>query len=158
MFPKTFLSLNHISIHQFSMKGLRFLILLVLCQNLFSCACEPEQIAHYAFKGMEAMVGEGFMPSEEIRALGEFEKMNVELSTSSEFGSTIFLKLGNGNPKILSSQREILARKCAELYLKDFENAKEYDQIMVQFIQTDPQNPENVAMEEYEFQVSDFEL
>lgn len=140
------------------MKGLRFLILLILSQNLFSCSCEPEQIAHYAFKGIEVLIGKGVMPSEEIRAMGDFENMNVELSTSSEFGSTIFLKLGNGDPKILSSQREILARKCAELYLKDFENAKDYDQIAVQFIQTDPQNPENVAMEEYVFQVNDFEL
>ncbi|TDQ17548.1 hypothetical protein DFQ04_2202 [Algoriphagus boseongensis] len=137
------------------MKKLLFISLISI---LSSCACEPEQIAHFAFQGMEAMMGEGFMPSDEIRALGNFQEMNVGLNKSSETGSTIFLKLGNGDPKILSSQREILARKCAELYLRDFENAKEYDQITVQFIQTDPQNPENVAMEEYEFQVSDFDL
>jgi len=125
---------------------------------LSSCACEPEQLAQYAFQGMEAMMGEGFMPSEEIRALGNFNEMNVSLQQSSGSGSTIILKLGNGDPLLLSNQREILARRCAEIYLREFEKGSEYDIILVQFVQTDPQNPENIAMEEYEFQVSDFEL
>lgn len=123
-----------------------------------SCSCEPEQIAHYAFKGMEMMMGEGFMPSEEIRALGDFQDMNVALQQSSETGSAIVLKLANGDPRLLGSQREILARKCAELYLNGFKKGREYDTIQVQFIQTDPRNPENVAIEEYEFQVKDFGL
>ena len=113
---------------------------------------------HYAVRGMEIMVGEGYIPSDEIRSLGYFENMTVEFSKSSMYGSRIFLKLENGDPKVLSSQREILARKCAELYLKDFENAENFNQIIVQFIQTDSQNSENVAMEEYEFQISDFNL
>lgn len=105
---------------------------------------------------MEAMMGEGFIPSEEVRALGNFQGMNVSLSKSSGEPSTIFLKLENGDPTLLAGSRDILARKCAELYLRDFENAKDYEQITVQFFQTDPQNPENIAMEEYIFEVKDF--
>jgi hypothetical protein len=40
--------------------------------------------------------------------------------------------------------------------LRDFKNAKEYTKITVQFVQTDPYNPENISMEEYTFEVSDF--
>ena len=108
---------------------------------------------------MEAMMGKGFMPSEEIRMLGKFQGMNVNLSKSTENDSntsTIFLKLENGDPLILGNQPEVLARKCAELYLRDFEKAEEYQQITVQFIQTDPTNPENVAMQEYLFDTKDF--
>lgn len=108
---------------------------------------------------MEAMMGKGFMPSEEIRMLGKFQGMNVNLSKSTSNDtttSTIYLKLENGDPLILGNQPEILARKCAELYLQDFENAGDYQQITVQFIQTDPNNPENVAMQEYMFDTKDF--
>ncbi|WP_339702110.1 hypothetical protein [Algoriphagus aquimarinus] len=126
---------------------------------LSSCSCNPENIAKFAFKGMEAMMGKGFMPSEEIRMLGKFQGMNVNLSKSTSNDtttSTIYLKLENGDPLILGNQPEILARKCAELYLQDFENAGDYQQITVQFIQTDPNNPENVAMQEYMFDTKDF--
>jgi len=126
---------------------------------LSSCSCNPENIARFAFKGMEAMMGEGFMPSEEIRMLGKFQGMNVNLSKSTSNDttiSTIYLKLENGDPLVLGNQPEILARKCAELYLRDFEKATEYQQITVQFIQTDPNNPENVAMQEYMFDTKDF--
>ncbi|SFT69862.1 hypothetical protein SAMN04489724_1672 [Algoriphagus locisalis] len=105
------------------------------------------------------MMGKGFMPSEEIRMLGNFQGMNVNLSKSTENDSTtstIFLKLENGDPLVLGNQPEVLARKCAELYLRDFEKAEEYQQITVQFIQTDPKNPENVAMQEYMFNTNDF--
>lgn len=139
------------------MKYSVILALLSFC-TFSSCSCEPEQIAHYAFKGMEMMMGEGFMPSDEIRALGDFQGMSVNLSKSYGETATIFLKLENGDPAKLGQGRESLARKCAELYLKDFENAKEYEQITVQFFQTDPQNPQNVAMEEYAFQIKDFSL
>lgn len=126
---------------------------------LSSCSCNPENIAKFAFKGMEAMMGEGFMPSEEIRMLGKFQGMNVNLSKSTandSTTSTIFLKLENGDPLVLGNQPEVLARKCAELYLRDFEKAEDYQQITVQFIQTDPTNPENVAMQEYLFDTKDF--
>jgi hypothetical protein len=124
----------------------------------FSCACEPEQIARFAFQGMEAMLGNGFLPSEEIRALGNFQGVNVGFHQSSMDGKRILLKLENGDPVLLAGPREILARKCAELYLRDFENSGNYEQIVIQFIQSDPQNPENIALEEYIFQIADFNL
>ena len=57
------------------MRNIKYTLLLFLGYGLVSCSCEPEQIAHYAVKGMEMMVGEGYMPSDEIQALGYFEKM-----------------------------------------------------------------------------------
>lgn len=125
----------------------------------FSCSCEPEDIARLAFSGMESLMGEGFMPSEEIRALGKFQGMSVNLSQSTvddSTESTIFLKLENGDPAILGYQPEILARKCAEIYLRDFEKSYQYQKITVQFILSDPSNPENIAMQEYTFDTADF--
>ena len=135
----------------------RFLPMLFLF--LWSCSCAPEEIAEFAFSNMESFLGEGFMPSEEIRALGKFESTSVNLSNSSQDGleeSTIFLKLENGDPKIMAGQRELLARKCAELYLKDFEKAADYEKITIQFVQTDSYNPKNVSLEEYVFATKDF--
>jgi hypothetical protein len=132
---------------------------LALIVTLSSCACAPEEIAEFAFNGMEGLLGDGFLPSEEIRALGNFEGMSVNLSSSTQEGvqeSIIFLKLENGDPKIMSEQRELLARNCAERYLRDFEKAGDYDKITIQFIQTDSYNPENVSMEEYTFDTQDF--
>ncbi|WP_157366910.1 hypothetical protein [Algoriphagus vanfongensis] len=130
----------------------------VLIATISSCSCNPEKIASLALRGMETMMGDGFMPSDEIRHLGEFQHVSVNLSKSttedSESG-TIFLKLQDGDPLLLGNQPEILARKCAEIYVRDFENSSDYQQITVQFIQTDPQNPDNFAMQEYEFQVED---
>ncbi len=131
----------------------------VLILTLTSCACAPEEIAQFAFGSMESLLGDGFMPSEELRALGKFESTSVNISNSSQNGveeSTIFLRLENGDPKIMAEQRELLARNCAELYLRDFEKAAEYDKITIQFVQTDPYNPENVSMEEYTFNPKDF--
>jgi hypothetical protein len=108
---------------------------------------------------MESMMGKGFLPSDEIRMLGDFKGVNVSLSKSGDEGentSTIFLKLENGDPIKLGNQPEILARKCAEVYLRDFENAADYQQITVQFIQTDPANSANFAMQEYIFDTKDF--
>lgn len=132
-----------------------FLLLLTIS----SCACEPEDLARLAFSGMQSVMGEGFMPSEEIRAMGRFQGMSVNLSQSNvdgEVESTIFLRLENGDPAILGNQPEILARKCAEIYLRDFEKSVDYQKITVQFIQSDPSNPENIAMQEYTFDISDF--
>jgi len=126
---------------------------------LWSCSCAPEEIAEFAFSNMESFLGEGFMPSDEIRALGKFEGTSVNLSNSSQDGleeSIIFLKLENGDPKVMAGQRELLARKCAELYLKDFEKAADYEKITIQFVQTDSYNPQNVSMEEYVFATKDF--
>jgi hypothetical protein len=125
----------------------------------WSCSCAPEELAEFAFNGMEGLLGDGFLPSEEIRALGKFEGMSVNLSTSTQEGveeSIIFLKLENGDPKIMAEQRELLARNCAELYLRDFEKASDYDKITIQFIQTDAYNPQNISLEEYTFATQDF--
>jgi hypothetical protein len=132
------------------------LVLIVLAS---SCACAPEEITQFAFNGMEGLLGDGFLPSEELRALGKFEGVSVNLSSSSLDGvqeSTIFLKLQNGDPKIMAEQRELLARNCAELYLRDFEKAADYEKITIQFVQTDPYNPANVSLEEYTFATQDF--
>lgn len=104
-------------------------------------------------------MGEGFVPSEEIRAMGRFQGMSVNLSQSTVDGeeeSTIFLKLENGDPVALGNQPELLARKCAELYLRDFEKSDDYQKITVQFLQSDPSNPENIAIQDYTFDVKDF--
>ncbi len=138
----------------------RLIILFLPFFFLTSCSCDPESIAKFAMKGMESMMGEGFIPSEEIRQMGDFQGMSVNLSTNETdeiTESTIFLKLENGDPLILGNQPEVLARKCAEIYLQDFENSSNYSQITVQFLQSDPSNPENFAMQEYTFEVSDFQ-
>ncbi len=132
---------------------------LVLIVLVSSCACAPEEIAEFAFNGMEGLLGDGFLPSEELRALGKFEGVSVNLSSSSQDGmqeSTIFLKLQNGDPKIMAEQRELLARNCAELYLRDFEKAADYKKITIQFVQTDSYSPANVSLEEYTFDTQDF--
>ena len=132
---------------------------LVLIVLVSSCACAPEEIAEFAFNGMEGLLGDGFLPSEELRALGKFEGVSVNLSSSTQDGvqeSTIFLKLQNGDPKIMAEQRELLARNCAELYLRDFEKAADYEKITIQFVQTDSYNPQNVSLEEYTFDTQDF--
>ena len=137
----------------------RTLLLFAFSALLSSCACDPEDIAQSALWGLEKMMGEGFMPSEEIRALGKFQGVSVNLSQSTADDvteSTIFLKLGNGDPLILGNQPEVLARKCAELYIRDFQDARAYTLITVQFVQTDPRNPENYAMQEYTFETKDF--
>jgi hypothetical protein len=132
---------------------------LFLFFSLSGCSCAPEEIAQFAFGSMESLLGDGFLPSEELRALGKFQSTSVNLSNTTQDGveeSIIFLRLENGDPKILAEQREQLARNCAELYLRDFEKAADYKKITIQFVQTDPYNPENVSMEEYTFDTQDF--
>jgi hypothetical protein len=141
------------------MKPFPIFFCLLLLSLISSCSCNPEGIAKFALKGMESMMGEGFLPSDEIRQLGNFQSMSVNLNTNTteeNVESTIFLKLENGDPLILGNQPEVLARKCAEIYLRDFENSSNYRQITVQFLQGDPTNPENFAMQEYTFDTSDF--
>jgi hypothetical protein len=103
----------------------RIFLVISIIFLLNSCSCNPEGLIKYAAKGMESMIGEGFLPSDEIRQLGNFQGMSVNLSTNKSeeiVESTIFLKLENGDPLILGNQPEVLARKCAEIYLRDFEN------------------------------------
>jgi hypothetical protein len=131
----------------------------VLTFSLSGCACTPEDIAQFAFSSIENLLGDGFMPSEELRALGKFQSTSVNLSNTTQDGveeSTIFLRLENGDPKLLADRRELLARQCAELYLRDFEKAEDYAQITIQFVQTDPSDQANIAMEEYSFDTKDF--
>jgi hypothetical protein len=138
---------------------IRIFLVISIVLFLNSCSCNPEGLIEFAAKGMESMIGEGFLPSDEIRQLGDFQGMSVNLSTNKSeeiVESTIFLKLENGDPLILGNQPEVLARKCAEIYLRDFENSSNYRQITVQFLQGDPTNPENFAMQEYTFETSDF--
>lgn len=139
------------------MKIRYFLPLLFLC--LWSCSCAPEEVAKFALTNIERLLGEGFMPSEEIIRLGKFESSSVNISKSTEGDkeeSIIFLRLENGDPKIMAEKRELLARNCAELYLRDFEKAADYEKITIQFVQTDSYNPENVSIEEYTFATEDF--
>lgn len=139
------------------MKIRYFLPLLFLC--LWSCSCAPEEVAKFALTNIERLLGEGFMPSEEIIRLGKFESSSVNISKSTEGDkeeSIIFLRLENGDPKIMAEKRELLARNCAELYLRDFEKAADYEKITIQFVQTDSYNPENVSIEEYTFATQDF--
>jgi hypothetical protein len=138
---------------------MRRLLTILLLFSLSSCSCEPEDIARLAFKGMENLIGTGFMPSEEIREMGRFQGVSVNLSESSVNGeevSTIFLLLENGDPAILGNQPELLARRCAEVYLRDFEKSPDYEKITVQFIQSDPTNPQNIAVQDYTFDTKDF--
>ena len=89
---------------------------LVLISLLSSCACAPEEIAEFAFNSMEGILGDGFLPSEELRALGKFEGVSVNLSSSSQDGvqeSTIFLKLQNGDPKIMAEPSRANALACS---------------------------------------------
>jgi len=133
---------------------------LFLILSVSSCACAPEEFAQFAFSSMENLIGKGFVPSEELKALGKFQTTSINLSNTSQDGleeATIFLRLENGDPKILAEQRDVLARNCAELYLRDFEKAADYSKITIQFVQIDPYNPENVSMEEYTFNTQDFE-
>lgn len=136
-----------------------YFLIFSLILTLTSCSCNPEHLAQFVFSNMENVLGDGFMPSEELRALGGFQGTSVNLSNSTQDGreeSTIFLRLENGDPKLLAERREILARQCAELYLRDFEKAEDYAQITIQFVQKDPSDPENLAMEEYSFDTKDF--
>ena len=134
------------------LKAITYLMAIFL---LGGCACEPESLIQVAMKGMGMMVGDGFLPSQEITALGNFQNVSVSIEKMNDQGE-IFLKLQNGDPLRIGDRPEVLARKCAEIYLRDFENATDYQQITVQFIQSDPQNPDNFAMQEYVFEVSDF--
>lgn len=131
-------------------------ITILMATFLFSsCACEPESVFRFAMKGMDMMMGDGFLPSQEIVALANFQGVSVSIEKNNDQGE-IFLKLQNGDPVLIGDRPEVLARKCAEIYLRDFENAADYQQITVQLMQSDPLNPENFAMQEYSFEVSDF--
>ena len=64
--------------------------------GLGSCSCAPEELIRFAISGMDTILGGGFVPSEQLRALGGFTSTSVHLSKTSENGveeSIIFLSL-----------------------------------------------------------------
>lgn len=108
--------------------------------------------------GFNKMAGEGYFPSQEILALGEFEGAEVIVSKINKNGeneNNLELRLHNGKSQTLRLSEENTARKCAEIYAKGYSKINEYKTIKISFIQTDPFNPENFAVSEYSFEVKD---
>lgn len=133
-------------------------LLALIAGMLSSCACDPENLIKGAMWGMEKMAGVGYFPSPEILALGNFERVEVSMSKQHLDGETqaeIELRLINGKGPDMHYSEENLARKCAELYAKEYSKIYEYQTIRIVFIQTDPFQPDNMAMSEYSFQVED---
>ncbi len=107
---------------------------------------------------MSKLAGEGYFPSSEIMALGNFEHVEVSMQKSyldGERKNEVSLRLINGRGPQLHVGEEILARKAAEMYAEGYSKIDEYDFINIIFIQTDPNNPDNLAMSEYSFRVED---
>ena len=107
---------------------------------------------------MKKFTGEGFIPSAEILALGEFQWSEVQISKNQIDGiseNQIELRFFNGKSESLRYNEENVARTCAELYAVGFSNIREYETIKIVFVQIDPINSENIAMSEYPFQVAD---
>ncbi|WP_106566865.1 hypothetical protein [Cecembia rubra] len=134
-------------------------ILFLFLMGLFSsCACDGENLMKAMFWGMNKLAGDGYFPSAEILALGEFEQVEINMSKSHLDGQTtsqVELRLINGKGHSMHQSEENLARKCAELYAEGYSKIMEYDEVKIVFIQTDPFNPNNMAMSEYIFRVED---
>jgi tRNA G10 N-methylase Trm11 len=123
-----------------------------------SCACDGETIVKGMMWGFSKIAGEGYIPSAEIMALGEFESVEVNVSqsyTDGENQSTIDLRLFNGKSPEMRMSEENVARKVAELYSQGYSKIEDYKTIKISFIQTDPFNAENYAITEYTFEVKD---
>lgn len=123
-----------------------------------SCACDGENLMKAMFWGMNKLAGDGYFPSAEVLALGEFEQVEINMSKSHLDGQTtsqVELRLINGKGHSMHQSEENLARKCAELYAEGYSKIMEYDEVKIVFIQTDPFNPNNMAMSEYIFRVED---
>ncbi len=132
---------------------------LILFLSLSFVSCDGEDIVKGLFWGINKMTGEGFLPSTELLALGQFARTEINISKNTINGkkeNTIELRLYNGKSEDVIYNEENTARKCAELYAEGFSKIAEYEIIKILFIQTDPFNPENVAISEYIFQVNDF--
>ena len=118
-----------------SMKKQIWALFLIL--SVSSCACAPEEFAQFAYSSMENILGDGFMPSEELRALGKFQSTSVNLSNSTQDGveeSTIFLRLENGDPKILAEQREQLLMSLRTPYCTSIDPVAWYNSINTKWI------------------------
>jgi hypothetical protein len=138
--------------------ALRCILFLLLLGGLSSCACDSEKIFRGLIWGMNKLAGEGYFPSEEILALGNFESVEVNMTQSIQDGEAkaeVELGLINGKGEELLYNQENLARKCAALYAQGYSKIEDYNTIKIKFIQTDPYNPDNLAISEYSFEVKD---
>jgi hypothetical protein len=134
------------------------LLFLPLLFLFSSCACDGEKVMKAMFWGMNKLAGDGYFPPEELLALGDFERVEVNMYRSNQNGvshAEVELRLINGKRHAMHQSEENLARKCAELYAKSYSKIMEYDEVKIVFIQTDPFNPNNMAMSEYSFRVED---
>jgi hypothetical protein len=108
---------------------------------------------------MESVMGDGFFPSKEVLQQGNFQSAGVSMQSSGigeDYQSLIELTLKNGDHKLLNPHPEIVARKCAELYLRDFENKADYQKILIRFEESYLENPQDIAVMEFSFEVKDF--
>ncbi|MCL6259752.1 hypothetical protein M3O96_11680 [Aquiflexum sp. TKW24L] len=131
---------------------------LVISLFISSCACDGETMVKGMMWGFNKIAGEGYIPSNEIMALGEFESVEVNVSqiyADGEDQSTIELRLFNGKSPEMRVREDNVARKCAELYAQGYSKIEDYKIIKISFIQTDPFNAENYAISEYTFEVKD---
>lgn len=123
-----------------------------------SCSCDGETVMKGMMWGFNKIAGEGYIPSAEIMALGEFESVEVNVSQeyiNGENQGTIDLRLFNGKSAEMRFSEENVARKCAELYSQGYSKIEDYKTIKISFIQTDPFNAENYAISEYTFEIKD---
>lgn len=140
------------------MKTLKYLAFCLLLTANVSCSCEPENLVKAAMWGFSKFAGDGYFPSEEIIAAGEFEQVSVNMSRQKVNGvpdNTIELRFHNGKHPALGYAEEAVARRCAEMYAESYSKIDQYQQILIVFTQADPYNPENFAMSEYRFEVRD---
>lgn len=123
-----------------------------------SCSCDGETVMKGMMWGFSKITGEGYIPSAEIMALGEFERAEVNVSQeyiNGENQGTIDLRFFNGKSAEIRFSEENVARKCAELYAQGYSKIEDYKTIKITFVQTDPVNAENYAISEYTFEVKD---
>lgn len=141
------------------MKTKSFLIAhLLLAQMLLGCACDSDKLAKGFFWGFNKIAGEGYFPSPELIALGEFEGVDVAVKQSwvnGENESSIELKLYNGRSPDLLTNEANLARKCAEMYAANYSKINDFKTLHILFVRTDPMVVENYAVAEYNFEVKD---
>ncbi|RPA69900.1 hypothetical protein EF405_01005 [Cyclobacteriaceae bacterium YHN15] len=138
--------------------ALRLFFFSLFLSGLSSCACDSEKIFHGLIWGMNKLVGEGYFPSTEILALGDFESVEVNMAKSIQNGESkavVELSLINGKGEELRYNQENLARKCAIIYAHGYSKIDNYNTVKIKFIQTDPFNPDNLAISEYSFEVED---
>lgn len=136
----------------------QFALLCFLSTVISSCACDPERMVRGMMWGFNKMVGEGYFPSDEILEFGDFERVEVNMNQQridGEDKSFIELRFYNGKNPALQYQQENIAFRCAELYARDYSKIKNYDQVIVFFIFSDPVNPENYAINEYSFEIAE---